>query len=152
MASCCFIGHRICPGDIKKELLKTIKELIIYNNINTFYVGTQGSFDKFVYEVLCDIKKEFDIKIFVVLAYLNKKSESPYYNFNETIFPDVLTKTPLRFAIRKRNSYMLNKSEYLISYINTPFSSTYTTIEEAIRKNLRIINLGVFDISRISLK
>ncbi len=52
MPSCTFIGHRDCPEKIKLSLRKVIEKLIIKENVDTFYVGTQGRFDYFVYEVL----------------------------------------------------------------------------------------------------
>ncbi len=101
-----------------------------------------------VYEVLCGLEEKHNIQIYVVLAYLNQKEEA-YYDFERTIFPDVLTKAPLRFAVRRRNSFMIDKSDYMITYLNTPFSNTYINVEEAVRKKKRIINLGELDIDQI---
>ena len=151
MQSCSFIGHSNCPSEIRNTLLYKIEELIVYKNINQFYVGTQGAFDKLVYNVLCELEKRYDIQIFVVLAYLNRTSDMEYYDNKKTIFPDMLTKTPLRFAIRRRNTFMIDKCNYLITYLNTPFSNTYSNVEEAIRKKKQIINLGNFDIKDIRL-
>ena len=109
-------------------------------------MGTQGGFDKLVYRVLCELEKKHPIHIVVVLAYLNQTGEEPYYDLEKTIFPDLLTKTPLRFAISKRNSYMIENSEYLISYVNTPYSRVFANIEQAIKKKKRIINLGSFSL------
>ena len=136
---------------MKECLFRTIEELILHKYIHLFYVGTQGDFDKLVYEVLCELEKKYKIKIFVVLAYLNKNPNIKNYDIQKTIFPDELAKVPLRFAIRRRNSFMINNSDYIVSYLNTPFSNTYGNIEEAVKKKKQIINLGEFDIKRISL-
>ncbi len=151
MQSCTFIGHRNCPSEIRNILLHTIEELIVYKNTNQFYVGTQGNFDKLVYNVLCELEKRYSIQIFVVLAYLNRVSDVEYYDSKKTIFPDELTKTPLRFAIRRRNTFMIDKCNYLITYLNTPYSNAYNNVEEAFRKKKQIINLGNFDIKDIRL-
>lgn len=150
MQSCTFLGHSRCPDEIREKLLYTIESLILKNNVTVFYVGSQGAFDKLVYEVLCDLEKKYRIKIFVVLAYLNRTPKTPHYDIDKTIFPDELTKTPLRFAITRRNSFMINKSDYIVSFINTPFSKVYNNILETIKKKKHIINLGDFDIERIS--
>ena len=146
--SCCFLGHSIIYQEIKPELRKTIEHLILQKGVTHFYVGTQGGFDKLVYQVLCELEEKHPIQVVVVLAYLNRHQETPYYDLNKTIFPDVLTKTPLRFAISNRNAYMINISEYLVTYINTPFSRAYTNIEQAINKKKHIINLGTYNIAQ----
>ena len=141
MLSCCFIGHKDCPGTIKNNLSKTIERLIKEKNVTTFYVGTQGGFDRLVYDVLCDLKSIYKIETYVVLAYLNKNSEEKYYDITKSVYPDELTKTPLRFAIRKRNSYMIDKSDYVICYMNDPFSNTFTNVKESVKKKKKVINL-----------
>ncbi len=142
MHGCCFIGHKDCPFTIKNNLLKITEKLIAEKGINTFYVGTQGSFDKIVYDVLCELERIYKIEIYVVLAYLNQSCEESYYDVAKSIYPDELAKTPPRYAIRKRNSYMINKSDYVICYMNDPFSNTYGNIKEAIKKKKQIINLA----------
>ncbi len=99
MYVCAFIGHSDCPEDVKEKLLLEIENLIVNEKVNTFYVGTQGAFDRLVYEVLCELEKEYKIIINVALAYLNREDEFTYYDTEKTIFPDCLAKTPPRFAI-----------------------------------------------------
>ena len=142
MRGCCFIGHKDCPFEIKNSLFETVERLIKEKSINTFYVGTQGNFDKLVYEVLCELEKIYKIKICIVLAYLNQNPKEVYYDNSKSIYPDELTKTPIRFAIKKRNSYMIDKSEYVICYMNIPFSNTFNNVQDAIKKKKKIINLG----------
>ncbi len=149
MQSCTFIGHRNCPREIKELLYNTIKNLIVQKNVTSFYIGTQGGFDRLVYEVLCELETKHKIKVFVVLAYLDRASKDEYYNIEKTVFPEELTNVPLRFAIRRRNSYMINQADYIITFLNTSFTNTYKNIEEAVKKNKKIINLGSFDITKI---
>ena len=148
MHSCTFIGHRNCPREIKELLYNTIKNLIVKKNVTSFYVGTQGGFDKLVYEVLCELEKEHKIKVFVVLAYLERVSKDEYYDVEKTVFPEELANVPLRFAIRRRNSYMINQADYIVTFLNTTFTNTYKNIEEAVKKNKIIINLGSLDITK----
>ncbi len=149
MKNCCFIGHKNCGCEIKENLLNTVKKLIVENNVKNFYVGTQGNFDRLVYEVLCILQNYYEIEIFIVLAYLNRNTDNVYYDCKKTIFPDVLTKTPMRFAIRRRNSYIIDISDYVITYVNNQFSNTFINIEEAIRKKKCVINLGELNLSSV---
>ena len=142
MYSCTFIGHRDCSKDIKEKLIFEIKNLIINHNVNIFYVGTQGGFDRLVYECLCELEEKYIIKVVVVLSYLNREDELTYYDTKKTVFPDCLTKTPPRFAISKRNDYMLKNADFLICNLDNQFSNTYELVLKAIKRNKKIINLG----------
>ncbi len=146
MKSCCFIGHRNCPAEIRTGLMAIMERLIIEENVDCFYVGTQGSFDRMVYDALSQLEKKHEIRWYVVLAYLNRAADGVYYDSDKTIYPDELTKTPLRFAIRRRNSFMIERSDFMIAYLNTPFTNTYKNVEEAIRKKKNVINLGTYDL------
>ena len=147
MYSCTFIGHRDCDKSIKQKLISEIENLIIRQNVNTFYVGTQGGFDRLVYECLCELEEKYEIKVVVVLAYLNREDDLTYYDTKKTIFPDCITKTPPRFAISKRNDYMLKKADYLICYLDNKFSNTYELVLKAIKRKIKIINLGSLPIN-----
>lgn len=140
--ACTFIGHKDCCENIYDDLYIAIEKLIVEDDVLTFYVGTHGSFDKLVYRVLIQLEKKYKIKVIVVLAYMNIRKENIYYDIKKTIFPDVLETTPLRFAINKRNDFMIKNSQYMICYVNNTFSNSYKYIITALKKNLKIINLG----------
>ena len=151
MYVCAFIGHSDCPESVKEKLFLEIENLIVNEKVNIFYVGTQGAFDRLVYEVLCELEKEYKIIINVALAYLNREDEFTYYDTEKTVFPDCLTKTPPRFAISKRNDYMLQNSDYLICFLNHQFSNTYEFVLKAVKKNKKIINSGNLSINHIEV-
>ena len=46
---------------------------------------------------------------------------------------------------------MINKSDYVIAYLDSPFSNTIVNIEEALKKKKRIINLGKYSIDKITV-
>ncbi len=142
MASCTFIGHKDCSDKIKIKLKEMIEELIVNEGVNNFYVGTHGKFDYYAYESLCDLELKYDIKINVVLAYLNSREK--FYDNIKTIFPYGLENTPKRYTIIKRNNYMIKKSQYMICYVNNSFSNAYKFLEIAEKNNLKIINIGEY--------
>jgi len=141
MYSCTFIGHKDCPSSIKPKLLSAIEDLITNKDVTCFYVGTHGRFDHIVYESLCELEKKYNIKIFVVLAYLNKINDI-YYDSQKTIYPEGLEGVPLRFAISKRNIYMIENADYMISFVDNTISNSYSFVKKAMKKNLNVINLG----------
>ena len=145
MCSCCFIGHRDCPNELYQELLESTRMLIMNKDVRVFYVGTEGKFSKFAYRALKELEKEYCIETFVVLAYLRKDMDLDKYDLGKTIFPDVLDNTPLRLAIRKRNSYMIDKVEYVITYLDSPGTNTVKMVREALKKRKQVINLGRYN-------
>ena len=142
MFACTFIGHKNCSAEIKNQLYSVIEDLINKNNVDKFYVGTHGNFDFYVYSVLSQLKNKYEIKIVVALAYIDMKPS--YYNEDETVFPEILESCPRKFAILKRNKYMIEKSNFLVAYVNNAFSNAYKSLEYAEKRKLKIINLGKY--------
>lgn len=147
MYSCTFIGHSSCDPQIKTKLYSTIEKLIKEHNVTTFFVGTHGDFDYYAYMALCELEKIYDIEILVVLSRLDK---APFYcDTSKTIFPDMVAKSPFKYAIIKRNQYMISRSQFMICYINNTFTNTYTFVKLALNKKLQLINIGKFDLNDI---
>ena len=144
MLTCTFFGHRNTPDSIKTNLKNIINELITKQNVTLFYIGNQGNFDYITYITLKKLKKIYPhIKYYVVLAYLpTNKTDYFYYDFSDTIFPDCLTNVPPKFAIYKRNEFMLEKSDFVITYITNNFGGASQFAEKAKRKNKKVINLA----------
>ena len=136
-----FFGHSRIPQDIKPLLIKTIVDLIVNNGVNEFYVGNHGAFDCMVRKVLMEIKKEYqNIEYSVVLAYLPTKKDE-YYDYSDTIYPDLLEKVPYRFAICRRNDWMINHSDVVITYTSECFGGAYEFKKKAQKRGKIIIEL-----------
>ena len=82
------------------------------------------------------------IKYYVILAYMPKTIDEDSYleNYN-TIYPDGLEKTPPKYAIHKRNSWMVKKSEYVVTYVRHSFGGAAQFKELAEKQNKQVINL-----------
>lgn len=108
-------------------------DLIENKNVNMFYVGNQGKFDAYARYVLRDLKKSHScINYAVVLAYMpGERKEWDYEDYSDTVYPDDLENTPPKYAITKRNRWMIDKSRYVITYITHPWEARYSL------KNLR---------------
>ena len=153
-----FFGHRNTPSDIKPLLKKVLRKLIENEGANMFYVGNEGAFDRMAYDTLIELKKEYPfIEYKVVLAYLQKrKKDIKNFSSSETVFPEELTNTPLRFAIAKRNNIMLNLSDAAVCYVEKPGGGAADFKRLAEIKGKKVINLYTltssfwnFDISRL---
>ena len=137
-----FFGHRNTPDSVQPILKKTLIQLIVNEDADTFYVGNEGSFDRMVYGTLKELRKIYPfIEYKVVLAYLTKR-KSDYYTVEpaDTLFPDELLKTPLKFAVSKRNEIMLKLADTVVMYACTA-GSTLNLKALAEDRGKRVINL-----------
>lgn len=139
-----FFGHRAIPKNIENELQIVLIDLIKNKDVNLFYVGNNGDFDALVRKELNLLKSTFPhINYYVVLAYMPKENNIlNTYNFSDTIYPDGLEFTPPKYAIDKRNRWMLNKSDYVVTYVKTTFGGAYKFKKLAEKKGKTVINLA----------
>ena len=142
--TCTFFGPRNAPDTIKPVLRETIIDLIENKGVNLFYVGNQGAFDRMTIKVLRELKEKYpETEYFIVLAYVPQYKEKSGFNEGETIYPQCLDKTPPKYAIIKRNNWMLRKSDYVIAYVTHITSGAYEFKHLAEKKGKRVINLDV---------
>ena len=139
MEACTFFGHRDCPRGIKGVLSTEIERLICNQRVDTFYVGTQGSFDRMAYAALVELKERYrNIKVYRVLAYMPKLGDTDTY---DTIVPEGIETTYPRYAIIKRNKWMIDHSDYVIAYVTHTFGGAYQAVERAKRKKITVISV-----------
>ena len=139
MAACTFFGHRDCPSSIKGKLHEEIDQLICNRGVDTFYVGTQGNFDRMAYTALKGLReRNSHIKIYRVLAYMPKLGDTDTY---DTIVPEGIENAHPRYAIVHRNNWMIDRSDYVICYVTRPTGGAYQTVERAKKKGKIMIHL-----------
>ena len=145
MKACTFFGHRDCPESIRGRLHEEIERLIIHQQADTFYVGTQGSFDRMAYSVLVELRdKHSDIKVCRVLAYMPKNGavSNDVGSGNDTILPEGIERVHPRYAIVWRNNWMIDKSDYVIAYVTHPTGGAYKAVERAKKKGKEVISIA----------
>lgn len=143
MSICTFCGHHDAPDTIRNQVREAIEQLITTKEVDCFYVGNHGSFDRIALSVLRELKEEHpEIEYYVVLAYLaEKKEEYPRYNEGETLLPEGIENIPKRFAISYRNKWMVEHSDYMISYVKHNFGGARKTLQLAKNHSLVILEL-----------
>lgn len=135
-----FFGHSDAPESIRPKIKEILKKLIIENNTETFYVGNQGSFDRMVIGVLSELKEIYpDFEYYVVFAYLPEKD---YTCAHPSVFPEKAAMAPKRFAISKRNDWMLEQSDTVVVYVRHSTGGAAKFKEKAEKKNKNIINIA----------
>ena len=138
---CCLFGHRDCFA-LEESFLADALESQIAKGVHTFYVGNHGYFDTQARKILRKLQKQYPhIQYAVVLAYLPEKQKA-YDDYADTIYPEGLESVPRRFAITKRNQWMIRQADVCICYINRTWGGAYTSVKSGKKKGLEIINLG----------
>lgn len=140
MAACTFFGHRDSPSGVKTSLYGTIEQLICNQCVDTFYVGTQGNFDRMLYAALVELRQRYSyIKVYRILAYMPKQGDA---DTADTIVPEGIEKVHPRYAIVHRNNWMIDRSDYVICYVTHPTGGAYQAVERAKRKGKTIIAIS----------
>ena len=137
----CFFGHRDVTHDIRAKLQFIIEQLITEEQIYNFYVGHQGQFDSMVYSILKELKVKYpQIRYTVVLAYMPDEHTKEVYGEN-TLYPDGLETVPRRFAISKRNEWMISHSCIAVCYVHKITGGAAKFREKAVKKGLKVIDV-----------
>lgn len=147
MSVCTFFGHRDCPKSIAPKLLETLVDLVEDHGVDIFYVGRQGEFDAIVRRILKEVEFEYPhINYAVVLERLpGPRKEYAIWDYPDAVFPEGLVTVPPRFAIARRNEWMLSQADYVVTYITHGWGGAAQYAEKARRQGKTVLNLAQKD-------
>ena len=138
-----FFGHADLEGkstQISPKLRQIIISLI-EQDVDTFYVGNHGEFDILSSKIICDLQTLYpEIKVIAVLCYPN---EFQYLKcaFTDVLIPSEIVVCPKRACIVKRNHWVVDHSDYIVSYIKYTMGGAYSVIEYAKKHHKKIIEI-----------
>lgn len=136
---CTFFGHRDSPESIQGDLRELLIFLIERERVDTFYVGNHGQFDRMVKSHLEELAIIYpNIAYFIVLAYLPRNNEYQ----GVSIFPEGIESTLPRFAILKRNAWMIENSDYVVAYVTRCGGNSARFLKSAVRKGKTVYNIA----------
>ena len=142
MPSCTFFGHRDCPETVKQKLREVVTDLIVNHRTDTFYVGSHGQFDAAVHTVLRELKVEYPhINYAVVLAYM-PNGQREYIDCEDTILPEGIENIHPRFAVTWRNNWMLERADYVVTYITRSYGGAVQFAKKAKSRGKTVINIA----------
>lgn len=98
------------------------------------------------YDLAVRFKKEVDgtAKIVFVTPYLDEKYllyKTEIVPFDEVLYPP-LESVPKRLSILKRNEYVVEKSDYIVFFVDHDFGGVAQAMNIAKRKGKSFINLA----------
>lgn len=123
MKTCFFIGHRDAPYEIMPVLYEAIQRHITEYGVTHFVVGYYGNFDSMAAQAVSEAKRMHNISLHLLLPYHpSERLITPPDGFDGTLY--VLDyPVPKRLAIVKSNRLMIDRSDFLIAYVNGPGNS-----------------------------
>ncbi|MBQ3431594.1 MAG: hypothetical protein IJG23_02300 [Clostridia bacterium] len=142
---CCGFGHRELYENID-DLVKREILFAISLGCSIFYTGGMGAFDSAFSRAVRECKKEYPhIRLFLVVPYITKQMQrnKEYYekNYDEILKPAVLDNVHPKYAITKRNHWMVQKSNLIIGYTRVSFGGAYDTLQYAKRQGKPLIEI-----------
>ena len=140
-----FCGHRdfIETADIEERLTALIEKYARESGRLICYNGGYGNFDYFAAKCVQRMQEQYsNIRNCLVLPYIDQpfleRIEIFKNHFDETIYPP-LESVPRKYAIIRRNEWMLDSADIVIAYVTYSWGGAARTLEYAKRKNKNII-------------
>lgn len=135
-----FCGHREMnkTNEIAAELKETCISLL-HQGADAFFLGGYGTFDLLCKDILLQLRHDgYHFKMLLVIPYLNRTLSADGYD--EIIYPPI-EHVPLRYAISKRNEWMVMHADVVVSYVIHHWGGAYSTMMYARKKKKTIITL-----------
>ena len=135
-----FCGNRDASySEEEKEMLCNAVEGLIIEGYNEFYLGGYGNFDIPVARTVRELAEKYThIRSYLIIPYINMDHDKKLYD--GSIYTPLET-VPKRVAIPRRNKWMVEEAEVVVSGIKTTFGGAYTTLLTAKSTNKRIIDI-----------
>lgn len=164
--ACCVFGHRKITdeAELKVKLTEIMENLIVSENVSTFFLGSRSQFDSLCCDVLCQLKGKYPHihRVYVRAEYPVIGPDYEQYLlrwYDETYFPKI-AENANRAVYLERNYEMIDRSDICIVYYKEeylppkrkqsrqnissyqPKSGTSLAYRYAVQKKCRIINLA----------
>ena len=133
-----FCGHStVYPMEPVEAWLRETVASLILRGAEKFYLGGYGAFDQMAAAAVWEQKAQHpNIASVLVLPYLDRKVISEHYDY--TTYPP-LESVPKRFAISRRNRWMVDNSDILVAFVTHDWGGAAATLKYAERKKKEII-------------
>ena len=138
-----FTGHALISShDTVKEVVKEqMRNNIPRGEAVLCYLGGYGDFDEICAQACGELKKEgakieaVFVTPYITLSQQEKIKEMQKNGFyDQSIYPP-LENVPPRFAISKRNEWMMENADLVIAYVGRHYGGAYRSLQVAKRRN-----------------
>lgn len=112
-------------------------EALIQEGATKFYLGGYGHFDRIAASVVWTMKEKYpSVCSVLVIPYLNRVADTSQYDY--TTYPP-LENASKRFAISRRNPWLVQEADIVVTYVRHTWGGAAATLEYAEKKKERVI-------------
>lgn len=136
-----FCGHReVYKRAEVREWLRKCVEMLICEGADLFYLGGYGEFDRMAAGAVREAKSRCPhIRAALVLPYPDRAPDCDGYDY--TVYPP-LENVPRRYAILRRNEWMVRESDVVAVYVCRGFGGAAAMLEYAVRHGRHILRFS----------
>ena len=144
-----FVGHSIVHShdELKNLVKEQMRKSVSKEKSVTCLLGGRGEFDMICAAACRELKQEIcGIKLVYVSPYLTLAEQARIKEmqqsdlYDESIYPSI-EQTPPRFAISKRNEWMMKQADFVIAYVNHDYGGAYKAFKVAKHNRKNVITL-----------
>lgn len=144
-----FAGHSViyAKGRVKELVKEQIRKNFMDDKHIVCYLGGYGDFDEICACACRELKREYaGIELVYVTAYIGLSEQAKIKEmqnrglYDTSIYPPI-EKAPLKFAITRRNEWMMANADLIIAYVDHSYGGAYQSLQVAKRRKKKIINI-----------
>lgn len=145
--TCSAFGHRETYARIKEPLTAILEQLITEQDVSCFYTGGMGEFDGIFSSAVRILKRTHpQVRLFLVLPYytanINKERAFFESEYDGLVLPSALDGLHYKSAIKARNRWMIEQSDYIITCVYKSRGGAYDAMRYAAAKNKLYLNIN----------
>ena len=138
-------GNTFIDTELSARIKDSIMTLVKNEKFVSFYCGGYGNFDEGCAAICRELRPKIaPCEIVLVTPYLTITQQEKLVRlkklrlYDSFIYPP-LENVPPKFAISKRNEWMISEADVLICFVSHSFGGAYKSLKYAKRKNKYII-------------
>ncbi len=144
-----FAGHATIPTSNRtKEIVKEqLRTLIEESESTVCYLGFRGDFDRLCAYACRELKQSYTgMELVYVTPYRSLSEQRKIEELRRcglcdtSVYPP-LEAIPPRFAISKRNEWMMKQADVILVYVNRHYGGAYQSLRIAKSQKKRVINI-----------
>ncbi len=142
-----FIGHREVDdfSFVEEQVYNIVADLLRLKEYVEFYVGRNGEFDTLVASVIKRAKREIwdcNSSLILVLPYHVANTEDLEKFYDEVVCPQELDGVHYKSAITKRNEWLVEHSDLIVSYVVRDYGGAAQCLKKAKQRGIEIKCIG----------
>lgn len=149
MLNCTFAGHReVFEPYIRDSLAVVLERLLSDTNEAVFFTGGMGEFDTMCSAAVRQLQHRYPekkIRLYLVCPYMttaiNRDAAYLKEQYDDVLIPVELMGCHYRSAIARRNRWLVEQSDTIITYVKRDYGGAYITQKYAEQTGLTVIDL-----------